>query len=586
MILTAPTDNETSIQFVEGAVTFLAVILAFCWPTIGNTFFSSIETTFARLARRKGLAVAIVGCTQVVLRLALLPLMPAPLPFVPDDFSFLLAADTFAHGHLTNATPVMWKFFESIHITMQPSYMSMYFPAQGLIMAFGKIVFGQPWAGILLTTALMCAAICWMLQGWLPPTWALLGGLLAVLRLGLFSYWINTFESGGSIAALGGALVLGALPRFIKQPRLRYAMLMAVGIICVALSRPYEGMLLCVPVLIVLLRWIFFSKDHPAPGLLMRRTALPLAMVIAAGAWLGYYDYRNFGKATTLPYTVDRETYAMAPYYIWQKTRPEPVYRHVVMRRFYHENEADIMKLISTPAGMAYQSLIKVVRGILFFSGLALLPAIFMLPRVIRDRRIRFLVIGIVVLMAGMAIEIFLIPHYLAPFTASFYALGLVAMRHLRVWRPGDRPIGLALVRMMVTICVLMGGVRLAAGQLHLDMHEYPASGWSGNWYGPAHFGEERAAANAKLEAMPGQQLVMVRYSATHNPLDEWVYNSDDIDRSKVVWAREMSPAENRQLMQYYNGRKVWLLQPDLQPAGIQPYLDPMSTEQAAAAKN
>jgi hypothetical protein len=31
----------------------------------------------------------------------------------------------------------------------------------------------------------------------------------------------------------------------------------------------------------------------------------PLAIIFAGGAWLGYYDLKSFGKATTLPYTVD-----------------------------------------------------------------------------------------------------------------------------------------------------------------------------------------------------------------------------------------------------------------------------------------
>ena len=168
--------------------------LAFALPRVGSSWFSRVEKTFSRIARKKILSVVLVGTSAFLLRLAILSICPIPLPFVQDDFSFLLAANTFALGRLTNPTPALWTHFESIQITLQPTYMSMYFPAQGLILAAGKVLFGHAWFGLLCVTALMCAALCWMLQAWLPPAWALLGGILAVLRIGLFSYWINTYS--------------------------------------------------------------------------------------------------------------------------------------------------------------------------------------------------------------------------------------------------------------------------------------------------------------------------------------------------------------------------------------------------------
>jgi hypothetical protein len=556
--------------------------VAFGWPRLGASFFARIERWFAWLARRRKLAVAAVGLAALFLRLALLPAFPIPLPFIPDDFSFLLAADTFAHGRLSNPTPAMWIHFESLHITLQPTYMSMYFPAQGLLLAAGKMLLGHPWYGILVSSALMCAAICWMLQAWLPPNWALLGGLLAVLRLGLFSYWINTYTGGSTISALGGALVLGALPRFMRSPTLRHGLLMAVGIVLLGSCRPYEGLLLCIPVALALGRWALFQKNRPATGLLIRSAVLPLVLIVAGGAWMGYYDYRAFGSPLTLPYTVDRATYAVTPYYIWQSKRAAPVYRHESLRRFYCDFEPQDAAGMQTFSGIAAKSLHKAREGIIFFAGAALLPPLIMLRRVFLDRRIRFLVLCVLILMAGMSIEVYMIPHYLAPFTAAIYGIGLQAMRHLRVWKPEGRTFGLTWVRLIVTICVAMAGLRVFAGPLHLTPRKYPPSEWAWQWYGPGHFGVERAQIVARLEALPDKQLAIVRYSPSHYPLDEWVYNAADIDNSKVIWAREMDAANNLELIRHYSDRQVWLVQPDSQPATVSIY---PAIEQPAIAR-
>jgi hypothetical protein len=582
MLIAAPVENEASLIVIEACLAAIAFAISLAFPNLGSSWFRHIERCFARLARKKAWAVAAVGLTVPVLRLAMLPICPIPQPVFSDDFSFLLSADTFAHGRLTNPTPAMWTHLESIHISMQPTYQSMYFPAEGLVLAAGKILFGNPWFGLLCTSALMCAAICWMLQAWLPPTWALLGGLLVVLRLGLFSYWINTYSGAGTISALGGALVLGALPRFLKGARLRHGLLLAAGVSILGITRPYEGMLLCLPVAFVLVRWIVKGKNRPSRSVLLRNIAAPLALIVATAAWLGYYDYRAFGNPLTLPYTVNRATYAMAPYYVWQSARPEPAYRNEAMRSFYYANELEFFLKIHKLSGFIPQTINKAHDAILFYSGVVLLIPLFMLRRVLLDRRIRFLVLCVLIMMAGVAIEIFLVPHYLAPFTAAFYAIVLQAMRHLRVWHPEGKPVGLVAVRLIVSLCVFMAALRLCAGPLQMTPLEWPPYEWIGAWYGPGYYGTERVETQAALEKIPGKQLVLVRYTSEHVRLEEWVYNAADIDASKVIWAREMDVASNREIINYYKDRKVWLVEPDFQPVKITPY--PIPAQNLVAA--
>jgi hypothetical protein len=503
------------------------------------------ERALIRIARRRGLAVSLIGVLALLASAALSLLGRIPAPRVHDEFSYVLAADTFAHGRLTNPTHPLWVHFESFHIIQQPTYASKYPPAQGLMLATGQVLGGHPIIGVWISTGLACAAICWMLLAWLPAWWAVIGGLLAALHPLILLHWSQSYW-GGAMAVIGGALLFGAFRRIIRRPSVRDALLMAVGLAILANSRPYEGLLVSLPAAVLLLTWMV-GKNGPAIQISITRIVLPIigVLTVTAGS-MAFYNWRVTGDAFRMPYQVYETTYGIAPLFLWQSPRPEPTYRHKVMRDGkiddrdrYIERRAAAHRWILYPWSHSWLRYIPY--------PLLLTVPLMSLAFLLRDRWSRFALVTSGVLAAGLIVETYFFIHYAAPITGLVFVLILQAMRQLRLWRWRRGQTGRLVVWTILLICLTSFAVAFA--------EQVRASRSSGI--------PPRTRILAQLKQTNGRHLVIVRYGRAHLTNEEWVYNDADIDGAKVVWAREMDTTQNKKLFEYFNGRHVWLVEVD-----------------------
>jgi hypothetical protein len=565
---------------IEGGLVVLAVVLAFTIPNLGSRRFEALERNLGNLARQRRLSVITVGLTAMSLRAALLPILPIPVPGVTDEYCYLLLSDTFAHGRLTNPTSPMWVHFESPFILWHPTYTTKFYPAQGLMMALGQWLLGHPFWGVWLSVGVMCAAITWMLQAWVGEGWALLGGFLAMIRLGTFSYWGNSYF-GGAMPAIGGALVLGALPRMKQQHPVRNALLMGLGFAILANTRPYEGVLFGIPVAVAILVWLWKLK-WPALGRALKRAMVPLLAVLGLTlVAMSYYFWRTTGSPFTPTYLAYVHKYEPVPYFSWQSVKPFPVYRHLQLRRYFVDSDLVGYRLSRTLAGRTVMVLGRLALFWNFYLSFVftlplLLVAIF-LPYGFSWKSIspgtRFLLVVCAVVFLGNLLPIWYLVHYSAPITCVILALVMIALRDIRDRQWHFKPTGLFIARSVPVVCVVLMVLRVAAGPLGLRVPAAgPGNGFA-SWCSQSPANHERAAMLRSLRREPGRQLVIVHYNPNHKlPFNEWVYNRADLNSAKVIWADDMGPAQNRELIRYYKNRRVWLVDADDQPPKLEPY--------------
>ena len=176
---------------LETGLVGLSLLLAAGGLSVNRVLPERWLDSFDRFSARKYLPILAIIAAAGVVRLALLPWYPIPLPIIHDEFSYLLGAQTFALGRLTNPTHPMWVHFETFWVLQQPTYVSIYPPAQAAMLAVG-IVMGNPWFAVLGCWMLTCGAFVWMLRPWFSPGWAFCGGLLLLARMPL-TYWSDSY---------------------------------------------------------------------------------------------------------------------------------------------------------------------------------------------------------------------------------------------------------------------------------------------------------------------------------------------------------------------------------------------------------
>jgi len=113
------------------------------------------------------------------------------------------------------------------------------------------------------------------------------------------------------------------------------SLVLALGLVILANSRPYEGLVFSLPIAVAMLAWMA-GRGRPPIGQSLALVVAPIVvMLLLGGLATGYYYYRVTGSPWVMTYEVNRGQYATAPYFVCQTPRPEPEYHHEVMRDYY-----------------------------------------------------------------------------------------------------------------------------------------------------------------------------------------------------------------------------------------------------------
>jgi hypothetical protein len=337
--------------------------------------------------------------------------------------------------------------------------------------------------------------------------------------------------------------------------------LLGLGLGLQLLTRPYEFIFLLASVGLYL-SWSFRKFARLTPVLLALLPAVALTLL---------QNKQVTGSWTTIPYTLSQYQYGVPAALTFQ---PNPIPHNDLTLQQQLDYK---MQLAFGPSGPETITtyLTRLAYRVRFYRFFFLVPLYIALPAFFFAlREFRFAWVALTLLLFALGTNFFPIfqAHYIAAVTCLFVLVTVTGLQQISRLMIRGWPAGREAARLIVWLCavhfIFWYGLHVFdTADFSMAMRRYET--WDViNHTNP----ERRIEVYRQLANIPGKLLIFVRYSPQHIFQDEWVYNDADIDRARIVWARDLGAAENQKLQHYYPDRSVWLLEPDARPPALSAY--------------
>jgi hypothetical protein len=262
--------------------------------------------------------------------------------------------------------------------------------------------------------------------------------------------------------------------------------------------------------------------------------AVPL---IPTFVFLAYYNAQVTLDWKMFPHRLHQQQYMITPRFVWEQPQTDLQFNSPTMR------DAALLEFEEYKLHIGAMNRIRMIaRKALHIMNEYLPPSLLvavLLGLRVRDRRVR---IAALLLLLLPAIHLAIVPITRVPYFAMLVGASMI------VAIAGLRPLPRKLVAPAVAIVI--------TAQAALWLYVLPTIAQRAH-EGPAI---REAQARARLSALPGKHLVLVRYTGDSVPLYDFVHNGADIDGAQIVFARSLDEQRDRALLDYFADRSRWLL--------------------------